>query len=164
MNTLLIALENKTRDDPRMALHPTGDGSTGDYLVDLISQVVPDYTAQNFVIDFARCYLYASGPAPRGKVRRQDIDYAANALTVAEILDVTDVVMIGLRVTKAFDQILGNVLPWLHSQVLIRNGPPIRFWAIPHPHLRNKWYDDAQNAAYVSRLLAMLRKNKVEET
>lgn len=156
MTVLLIGLDNNERADPRDALQPFTNGSSGHRLCRLIGfHLGREYSGHEFVADFLRTNLYPVSRAAEGDGRNQmDRDMFANTLLFIDWLGVDEVVLLGERVRYAFNSLFDDDLGWLESRFDGRTGT--RFWAVPHPSGRNRWYNDERNYAAAAKLLAKL--------
>lgn len=156
---MLVGLDNPKSDDPRMALHPIPENATGGRLVKLIRMREPEYKPGRYLLDFYRVNLYPTGHAPTRGVgfRAQDRSMAAHVMTVLDIVSVGHVILLGRRVTEAFDEVIGDHLDYLKSAVVEHHGSPITFWSLPHPSGRNYWYNDDANVNAASKLLNYVR-------
>jgi len=158
MRTLLVGLDNHRKAPPHRALWPIPEKETGAVLMRLIDEHVDEeYRPGAFVLDFARTNLYPMRRAPNGRgMTAQDSDAIAHLIYTAGMIGVNDIVLIGSRVVRAFNQAMGENLTWLESCVIETNTDELRrFWAVPYPDKRfvqfRKHRDD------MGKLLAMLR-------
>lgn len=163
MKTLLVGLDNHRKDPPHRALWPIPDTTIGARLMHLIDEhVEEDYRPGAFVLDFARMNLYPMRRAPNGHKIDQDIDALGHILAAAEIIKVTDVVLLGNRLRKAFAKMTRETsLPWqtdpdwLEACVLENERTILRVWCLPLPDKINDSY--LKHKDQMGNLLAKLR-------
>ncbi len=153
---LLVGLDNPRSDDPSNALFPLPKESSGGRLVSLIQERESWYTARHYLRDYFRTNLYPTRRAPEGKgTIKADRDAFAFLRHYVEVLDAEDIVLFGSRTVAAFNSLYDEDLDWCGSRV-INEGRIRRFWALPHPSGRNRWYNDSDNREAASKLLAYL--------
>jgi hypothetical protein len=96
MRTIIISLDFHD--------YPT-ERHTAKNLVALIGDVVPDYSRGRFIVDFHGTSLYQSKYASEGKgFVKRDREQADYVLQLFDVLRPRNVVLLGRRVTRAFDQ------------------------------------------------------------
>ena len=125
-------------------LFPLPESSSGGRLLRVIGWSMKDY-----LMRFDRVNLF---PTHRTKWDDSEARERADALThsVLEEERLTDFVVFGVRVTKAFRR---DLFPILQS---------LGFWggtltSVPHPSGLNPWYNDLTNRASVRRLFSGFR-------
>ena len=153
--TLLVGVDNPLSKDPRFALEPYCAGSTGWHIVTLIGEMVPGYTPIDYLADFERVCLYPTGHARNGKGKiAADRAMADWCFLLAQSMQQSDIVLLGLRVRAAFDHIV--TLP--DQDVCVAEFDGIRIHAIPHPGARGQFYTDPLIRELVGIRLASLRR------
>lgn len=162
MRTLIVGLDNPNSNDPTHALIPT-DGSAGQRMVEMIDAVLPeDYLDRHYMGDFERTNLYPIGAAAEGRGRlARDVEQFANLLYLCGALKVDEVILLGTRVTEAFNHYYGEELKPLEcvvtNETAWHDDQPRRFWSLPHPSGRNRWYNNQRNRRLAGKLLSSLR-------
>ena len=159
--TLLVGVDNPGSKDPRFALEPYCPGRAGWHMVKLIGEIVPGYTAIDYLADFDRVCLYPTGHARNGKGKIHiDRAMADWCFLLAVSMQQPDIVLLGLRVRAAFDHIV--TLP--DKDVAIAKFDGIRIHSIPHPGARGQFYTDQSIRTQVGIRLASLRRFNLDPT
>jgi len=165
VKTLLVGLDNPNSTDPSHALSPLPSTGTGGRLLELIREHEPEYGPRDYLSDFFRTNLYPTRRAHVGKgMADADRDQIAFLRHYVEQIDVPDVVLLGNRVVAAFNSLYDEDLNWLKCRVIADGNGPRRFWALPHPSGRNRWYNDADNYAAAGKLLVTLARSRTPFT
>ena len=157
--TLLVGLDNPHGDRPALALFPREVDGIGNRIMGLIREQVGKYTSAEYLEDFHRVNMHPNGRAPEGHRRGQrDKDAFGMVRVLADILDVDDVVMFGARVCMAYEKTFDLETQWFRCQVPERTALR-RWWAVPTPSPKSRFYTDERRRAKAGKLLVRLRRN-----
>lgn len=137
--------------------HPS-EGHTAERIVDLIREIIPDYTLGRYFLDFEGVTLYSSKYASEGKgTTKRDREQSEYMLQLCDVMRPVNVVLLGRRVTRAFEWLTGP-MDYLNSRVTDDRGYPVRFWSLPHPGTgRNRWFKNPLNKIAAGKLLESSR-------
>lgn len=163
MRTLIVGLDNPHASNPRTELAPGTYilGDSGQRLVEMMLDVLPEYVADNYRADFDRVNLYPSRPAANGKgATKMDRAMAQWCAMYAVAGEYENVVLLGNRVKVAFAD-LADLSD--DEQTVELGGRELKFYVVPHPSGRNAFYNDESNRTAVGELLVSLRERRHRE-
>jgi hypothetical protein len=163
VRTLLVGLDNPHASNPRSELAPGTAilGDSGQRLCEMMLDALPGYEAEYYRNDFDRVNLYPSRLAANGKgATKMDRAMAQWCAMYAVAGEYENVVLLGNRVKVAFADLVDLSDD---EQVVELGGREIKFYVVPHPSGRNRYYNDESNRIAVGELLVSLRERRHRE-
>ncbi len=147
---LLVGLHNPMPEHKDDALYPAPSGTPGASILAMIQMIDPDFTAENYLDAFDRCYLWKPRLLPHG--RGAQAAFAAAGDDVRhESAHRKDVVLFGNRVWW-------SIIDRKEPEYFASKSPygPRKFWRMPHPSGRCPTFHAERNRRKAGELLLRL--------